>query len=377
MRQAECEGGRVVAASTRDATTGHPAAGSCKGAIDCDVHPRVPDIHALKRYMNDHWREAVEVRGIESFESIAYPTNAPLTTRPDAKTGDVRADDDVGRLGRALLDPQQFSLAICNCLYAVQMIRDEHLAAAFARAVNDWVRHEWLDRDPRLRASIVVPIQNIELAVDEVNRCAADTRFVQVLFLALGEQPLGKSMFWPIFRAAEKHGLTIGIHAGSSYHHAITGSGWPSYYLEDYAAQSLGFHAQVGSLVAEGVFVKFPKLKAVLIESGVTWLPPYLWRLAKFWRGVRLEVPWIDRPPMEIVRDHIRLTIQPFDAPDNADTVRRVLDQLPSEEMLLFASDFPHWQYDGNAMLPVGIDGALRAKILVDNPRAAYPRLAL
>ena len=43
--------------------------------------------------------------------------------------------------------------------------------------------------------------------------------------------------------------------------------------------------------------MKFPKLKVVLIESGVTWMPPYLWRLSKFWRGVRNEVPWIDRPP--------------------------------------------------------------------------------
>ena len=72
----------------------------------------------------------------------------------------------------------------------MQMIRDEHMAKAFASAVNDWVRAEWLDRDPRLRGSIVVPMQNIEYAVDEVNRCAADKRFVQVLFIALGQEPL-------------------------------------------------------------------------------------------------------------------------------------------------------------------------------------------
>lgn len=345
------------------------------GAIDCDIHPRVPNIAALTRHMDDYWRETVEVRGIESFETIAYPASAPLTTRPDARQGKLRADEDAGRLAASLLDKHGFSLAICNCLYAVQMIRDEHMAAAFARAVNDWVRTQWLDRDPRLRASIVVPYQSIERAVDEVNRCAADKRFVQVLFPALGEQPLGKSHFWPIYAAAERHGLTLGVHAGSTYHHAPTGSGWPSYYLEDYAAQSLGFHAQVGSLVAEGVFIKFPGLKAVLLESGVTWLPAYLWRLEKFWRGVRLEVPWIDRPPGEIVRDHIRLTMQPFDAPDDADTVRRLIDHLPSPDMLLFASDFPHWQYDGDAMLPPGIDDALARKIMIDNPRAAYPRL--
>jgi uncharacterized protein len=106
----------------------------------------------------------------------------------------------------------------------------------------------------------------------------------------------------------------------------------------------------------EGVFIKYPKLKAVLIESGVSWLAPYLWRLNKFWRGTRMETPWIDRLPSEIVKDHIRLTTAPFDAPDDPEMLARIIDQLPSEDMLLFASDFPHWQHDGDDMLPNGID---------------------
>ncbi len=350
-----------------------------KGAIDCDVHPHVPDIASLSRYMNDYWRETVQVRGITGFDSIAYPPNAPLTTRPDWRgdkaKGILRADTDASRTAAALMDRHGFAHSILNCLYAVQLIRDEHMAAAFCQAVNDWVRHEWLDRDPRYRASIVLPIQNSELAVEEIERCAADPRFVQVLCLAMGEHPLGKSHFWPIWKAAEKHGLAVGIHAGSSYHHATTGSGWPSYYLEDYAAQSLAFHTQLGSFISEGVFVKFPKLKLVLIESGVTWIAPYLWRLSKFWRGVRLEVPWIDRSPVEFVRDNVRLTIQPFDAPASGETVGRLMDQLQSDQMLLFSSDFPHWQFDGDAMLPNGIDATLRKKILIDNPLATYPRL--
>src|SRR5262249_22680725 len=149
-----------------------------------------------------------------------------------------------------------------------------------------------------------------------------------------------------------------------------------TYYLEDYAAQALGFHTQLGSLICEGVFVKYPKLKVVLIESGVTWLPPYLWRLAKSWRGVRNEVPWVGRSPEEVGRGHGRLTTQPFDAPPAAEHIGRVMDQLQCDEMLLFASDFPHWQFDGTDMLPAGLPAALRRKILIDNPRATYPRLA-
>ena len=124
------------------------------------------------------------------------------------------------------------------------------------------------------------------------------------------------------------------------------------------------------------MFAKFPGLKVVLIESGVTWLPGFLWRISKFWRGVRAEVPWVDRSPADIVRDHVRLTIQPFDAPAEPDVVERVIDQLRSDDILLFASDFPHWQFDGDDAMPLGLPDALKRKIMVENPLATYPRLS-
>jgi predicted TIM-barrel fold metal-dependent hydrolase len=127
------------------------------------------------------------------------------------------------------------------------------------------------------------------------------------------------------------------------------------------------------SFVSEGVFQKFPGLKLVLIESGVTWLPPLLWRTSKLWRGVRPEVPWLDRSPAEIIRDHVRLTLQPIDASD--EMLKRTLDHIGSDEMLLFSTDFPHWQFDGDEMLPPGLSPALREKILIGNPLATYPRL--
>ena len=127
------------------------------GAIDCDVHPHVPNIRALQAHMDEYWRDTVELRGIEGFDSIAYPANAPLTIRPDWREGKVRADEHVERMAKVLLDRHGFAHAICNCLYAVQMIRDEHMAAAFARAVNDWVKAEWLDQ--RLLTTVAYPIK--------------------------------------------------------------------------------------------------------------------------------------------------------------------------------------------------------------------------
>jgi predicted TIM-barrel fold metal-dependent hydrolase len=344
-------------------------------SIDCDVHPTVPDMKALAPYLEPLWREAIEERGINSLETVSYPPNAPLTARPEWRGASGRAALTAAEVTAQVCDRWHASLAILNCIYGIALVFSEEMAKAFAAALNDWVVKEWLDRDPRLRASIVIPMQNVEYAVDEIERCAPDRRFVQILVLAMQEAPLGRRQFWPIYAAAERHNLPLGIHAGSAFRHSTTSLGWPSYYVEDYAAQTQAFQSQVTSLVCEGAFVKFPGLKVVLLESGVTWLPGYLWRFSKFWRGVRSEVPWVDRSPAEIVRDHVRLTIQPFDAPANSDVVERAIDHLRSDDILLYASDFPHWQFEGDETIPAAIPAGLHRKILVDNPLATYDRL--
>jgi len=339
------------------------------------VHPTVPGIKALLPYLDDHWREAVVRRGIDDQTTISYPTINPLTFRGDWRDETGKAATSVAKLAGQALEPFGTSIAICNCLYGAQAAFSEDLGAAMARAVNDWIAKEWLDRDPRLRASIVVPQQNAELAVDEIERVARDKRFVQILLLVGGELTLGRRQNWPIYAAAERLGLTVGIHAGSMFRHPTTPVGWPSSFTEQYVNEATGFQSQLTSLVTEGVFAKFPELTVVLMESGVSWLPAYLWRLTKFWKGLRSEVPWVSDPPASIIRDRVRLTLQPFDAPNDDGGVMRLMDQIGSDEMLLFSTDYPHWQFDGLAAMPAGIDTALAKKIMADNPLRTYVRL--
>jgi predicted TIM-barrel fold metal-dependent hydrolase len=345
------------------------------GTIDCDLHPAVPSLDALLPYVDDHWRDSVVQRGLDELRSISYPTHAPLSAREDWRHADALPGDSLQRLRAEALDPFGTAIAICNCLYGVQMPFSEDLAAGIARALNGWIAAEWLDREPRLRASIVVPAQSPQLAAAEIEHWASDRRFVQVLILVGGEQPLGKRGHWPIYEAAVRHDLPIGVHAGSAYRHPVTAVGWPSYFSEDYLGQAPAFATQLTSLIAEGTFAKFPALRVVLLESGVTWLPPLLWRLTKYWRGLRIEVPWIDRTPAEIVRSNVRLTLQPFDAPPDAGMVERVIEHLGSDELLLFSTDYPHAQFEGTAALPGGLSPDLARKIMLDNPLATYPRL--
>jgi len=345
--------------------------------IDCDIHPAVPDMKALLPYFKDYWRENIVSRGMDrnSFSLTSYPPNAPVSARADYRIKGKKAGSDFETLKTQALDTFGVRYAICNVLHAAQVFHSEDMSAAFCTAVNDWLTKEWLDRDTRLRASILVPTENPAMAVEEIERRAGDKRFVQVLMFVMNEMPLGKRFYWPIYEAAEKHGLTIGIHAGSLYRHAPSSIGWGSYYLEDYVLQAQAFESQLLSLVAEGALGKFPDLKFVLMESGFSWLPVFLWRANKTWRGVRSEIPWVKKPPADIIRHHVRITVQPIDEPPDEKILEQVIDQIGSDDMLLFSTDYPHWHFEGADALPKALRGDLAKKILVDNPLATYSRL--
>jgi predicted TIM-barrel fold metal-dependent hydrolase len=342
--------------------------------IDCDVHVTVPGMQSLLPYMTEAWQDMIVSRGTDGLELASYPSGTPIACRPDWRPAQGKPGTDFSMLQREALDGFDSRAAIVNCLYGGQAVHSEDLAQTLCRAVNDWVAAEWLDRDPRLRASIVVPAQNPHYAAEEIELRAADKRFVQVQLLAMNEMLLGRRYYWPIYEAAVKHDLPIGIHAGSAFRHAPTSIGWPSHYVQDYVGQSMGFESQLLSLMGEGVFNHFPSLRIVLIESGVTWLPAFLWRAIKSWRGLRSETPWFTRSPAELVRQHVRMTMQPFDAPTAAE-VERIMQHIDSDEILLFATDFPHWHFDGREALPPGLSAHTIQKLAVDNPLATYPRL--
>ena len=111
------------------------------------------------------------------------------------------------------------------------------------------------------------------------------------------------------------------------------------------------------------------------MESGVSWLPAYLWRFTKFWNGLRSEIPWVSDPPASIVRERVRLTMQPFDSPSDAGGIDRLINQIGSDDMLLFATDYPHWQFDGDQAIPPLVSASLRHKMMVENPLRTYARL--
>ena len=164
--------------------------------IDCDIHPAVGGTRTtLLPYLDDHWKEQVVSRAIDGLDLNSYPPNMPFSGRADWRPAQVgKPGSELAMVQRGAFDQLGSSHAICNVVYGAQAVFDSYMAAGFCKAINDWIAAEWLSKDPRLSASIVVPMQAPDLAVEEIERRAGDNRFVSVLVLAQGETLLGRGI---------------------------------------------------------------------------------------------------------------------------------------------------------------------------------------
>ena len=345
-----------------------------QAVIDCDIHNSVPSVQALFPYLSEHWREYITQSAFKGPTHADYPKGAPIAARPDTAPPDGGPPgSDLATLRRQALDPWGIEIGILSCAYAVESVHNPDAAAAMASAVNDWLVAEWLDREPRLRASLVVPSQQPEMAAREIDRLGGHPGFVQVALPVRSPMLYGNRHYHPLFAAAARHDLAVGIHFGGAPGNPPGGSGWHSYYLEEYVGMAQVFQSQVLNMIVEGLFDRFPTLRVALVESGFSWLPALLWRMDKEWKGLGREVPWTRRLPSDYVREHIRLTMQPLDLPHAAAAIDEVLAQFGGDELLLFATDYPHQHFDRiEEALPDGLSAPLRRKILADNARAFY-----
>ncbi len=225
--------------------------------------------------------------------------------------------------------------AILTCITPFDTSRNAYYEAALCSGVNDWMRTGFLERDERLRGSLVLPTLDPDAAVAEIERLGGHPGFVQVLLPIRTEAPYGNPRYHRIWAAAERHGLVVGLHAWGRVGNAPTASGFTPSYLEDYASNSqIVVQAHVTSLVSEGVFERFPALRVALLECGFAWLPFLLWRFDKDWKAVWREVPWVKRRPSEYVHRHLRLTTAPAQLPADPAVLARIPDLMPVSELL-------------------------------------------
>jgi hypothetical protein len=247
----------------------------------------------------------------------------------------------VGELSRDVLS--NADCAILQCYSGVDAFTHPFLGPALAMAVNEWLAEEWLAQDERLMASAVITPHHVDAAVEEIVRVSHNPRFCQILLPSRAEVGYGDQRFWPILECAADRGLAIGITAGGALATAPTPVNWMSSFFEDYATLVLAFQSHLASLVASGVFVRWPHLRVVMMETGWTWLPALLWRMDAYWKGMQRELPWLAEPPSAYVMRHARFTTTPVDGPTvTSQGLGPVVNRLRPALPLLFGSDYPH-----------------------------------
>jgi predicted TIM-barrel fold metal-dependent hydrolase len=352
--------------------------------IDTDVHHILGSFTELLPYLDDWILRRIEPAmgaKAEARNNFQMPRRAyfhPFSTaRLDTMDGDGTNHASIPeRVKTDLLDRYQIDFAILmgNNLTTLSGMPDPDLAAGFARAYNDWTNEVWIKSDPRFKHSIWVAPQDPVQAADEIRRWAGDPNVVQV---AISQMDIlaGKRHYWPIYEAAAEQGLPVAFHVGAEsagINGAQIAVGAPTYYMElQTGVISIGIN-NVISLVCEGIFERFPSLKVVFQEYGFTWVPGLMWRLDREWTSLRAEVPWLQEPPSQTIIDHIRLGCQPLEVPPKIEHLHSTLEAMSAGKTLIFATDYPHWDFDDPDYVLRKLPKGMRKGIMVDNARQLY-----
>lgn len=233
----------------------------------------------------------------------------------------------------------------------------------------------WLPKDSRFWGSIIVAPQDPKLAAEEIRRLGSHPRIVQVLVSHGAQRPYGDPFYHPIYEACAEMGLPFAMHLGGQggVNSTPIGAGPSTFFWETHAILPQSAMTHMASLIAQGVFEKWPSLKVVIIECGVAWVPSVLWRLDANYKALRKETPWLKRLPSEYFKTNIRMSTQPLEQPENVQHLWATLEAMDGENTLLFASDYPHWDYDDVTKLH--IPPAWREKVLGLNALDVYRRI--
>ncbi len=341
--------------------------------VDCDCHHVWHDIKDLFPYLPRQYVE--DITNFGSMLAVNWYTNMPnrLQYRLDHEVDEHT--DFAAFTVQEHLDAHQFDAALLTGqnLYAVAGSPRVDYAAALCRAFNDWTLEHWVAKDPRYRMALAVGPNDPGQAVEEIERLGDHPCVVAVMLPAGARMPYGNQFYHPIYAAAERHRLAMVTHFGAEGHGVNsppTAAGFPTHYLEMRMARPQIAQAHTASLVCEGVFEKYPGLKWLFIEVDMWWLPGLMWHFDADWKALRDYTPWVKRLPSEYIRDHIRVGTQPMEQPPARQDLAKLFEWAHADEVLVYASDFPHWDWDEPRTVAADIPRPLRNQIFGENARA-------
>src|SRR5262249_12091351 len=94
-----------------------------------------------------------------------------------------------------------------------------------------------------------------------------------------------------------------------------------------------------------GMPERFPKLKTMWIESGLTWAYSLMQRLDHSYMMRTSDCPQLKRKPSEYMREMYYST-QPMEMPEDKSILGAPVKMINAEPQPSWCSDYPHWDFD-------------------------------
>ena len=214
--------------------------------------------------------------------------------------------------------------------------KDAELAAANCRAYNNWVFDFCKPYPDRLIPVTHIPTLDVAEAVKELRRTARlGTKAIMISGTAPGGRVFGSSYFDPLWKEAEGLGMPVTLHPCTGPHDVARQfetepSAWWTFMVSGVTVQ-----LQFTTFFDQGTFERFPKLKLVVLESGVGWLVDWIHRMdAKF------EINGFTTPmkmkPSEYFQRNCWISMDPDER-----SAKFSVEQLGADRFM-WAYDYPH-----------------------------------
>jgi predicted TIM-barrel fold metal-dependent hydrolase len=262
-------------------------------------------------------------------------------------------DDGVPRevtLSRRAIDALSLDYQVFfpNALLFLGMHPVREMEVELSTAYNRWIVEHVLPQEPRMKAMIYLPFNTPEAAERTVKRFLGQPGVAGFVVTSTRYAPVHVNEYMRLYAMLEEAGAPLAFHA----HH-----NWQNEYTKQ-LNRFISMHAisfvlsnliHLTNWVINGLPVRFPKLKVVWIESGLAWVPFLMQRLDHEFLMRTSEAPLLKRLPSEYIREMF-FTMQPMEA-TNLKLLEGTFEAINAETQLLYASDWPHWDFDTPARL--------------------------
>ena len=250
-------------------------------------------------------------------------------------TGEVQLEAmDQEGIDVAVLYPSRalFALTVPNM--------DPRLAAAVARAYNNWL-YDFCQAGPSrlLGAGMISPF-DIEDAVTESRRCVKELGFRGV-FLSPNEvnnRNWHNPYYDPLWSTLQELGAPVGFHEGTGAAIGYVGENFAdNNMLSHVFSHPGGQMLAAASFCGGGVLERHPRLQAAFLEGNCSWLPFLMWRLDEHWERLSdVCAPDLKMAPSEYFKRQCFASVEADEEP-----AKYTIDYMGNDR-LVFSTDFPH-----------------------------------